>query len=68
MNLRHAAAVLVGSALIAVGAAAPSSSSPSIPSRSADTSALFPNSGLAQFTAAFTRSQAAPEKIGRAHV
>lgn len=64
MNLRHAAAVLVGSALIAVGAAAPSSSSPSIhsvPSRSADTSALFPNSGLAQFAAAFTRSQAAPE-------
>ncbi|MFD3522393.1 esterase/lipase family protein [Streptomyces sp. NPDC058653] len=61
MKLRHAAAALVGSALIAVAAAAPSSSSPSIPSGSARASALAPNTGLAKFSAAFTLSQAAPE-------
>ncbi|MFD3485738.1 esterase/lipase family protein [Streptomyces sp. NPDC058665] len=71
MKLGHAAAALVGSTLIAVAAAAPSSSSPAIPSPSiasgsfpsgsARASAVAPNTGLAEFSAAFTRSQAAPE-------
>lgn len=61
MKLRHAVAALVGSAVLAVAAAAPSSSSPSVPSGSARAAAVAPNTGLANFAAAFTRSQAAPE-------
>ncbi|WP_405674397.1 lipase family protein [Streptomyces sp. NBC_01511] len=61
LKLRHVAAALAGSAVLAVAAATPSSSSPPVPPGSARTTAVAPNTGLAKFAAAFTRSQAAPE-------
>lgn len=64
MKLRHVAAALAGSAMIALAAAAPSSSSPSVPDGTVRAAAA-PNTGLARFSAAFTRSQTAPERAPR---
>lgn len=64
MKLSHVAAALAGSVAIAVVAAAPSSSSSpsiSVTAASARASSAAPNAGLADFTAAFARSQTAPE-------
>ncbi|MFB8353221.1 esterase/lipase family protein [Streptomyces niveus] len=64
MKLRHVAAALIGSVAIAVAAASPSSSSSlsiSVTADSARASGAAPNAGLADFSAAFVRSQAAPE-------
>lgn len=61
MKLRHAVAALAGSAVLAVTAATPSSSSPAVASGSARGAQAAPHTGLAKFAAAFTRSQAAPE-------